>query len=101
MNLRIISNLICFISLSSCAGTINSVDIEQHYKNLIGNKYDPSVGWGDNWKKIYDRADSLEFEFTHSNGCSYAVKINKQINIVEGFRFTSDRAKCDKNYVFP
>jgi len=66
--------------------------------SLIGTSYNEIKGY--TGKVIYDDSERFEFEYKYKSGCSYAVKINKQSNIIESWRFTAPRNLCDNNY-FP
>ncbi len=100
LRLLLIVSMLSF--LFGCAHELNSGDYERHYASKYGKVWEqyPYLAQ-DGWKLINKFNDINAYEYIHSNGCAYAVKVNIETKTIEGFRFTSDRVKCDKNYVFP
>jgi hypothetical protein len=102
MRVKINSTLLFMLVLCICgcaANVTNSSDVESYLNSIVGKKYEPPIGWyQDGWKKINETSTSFELEMVKKSGCSYAMKIDKKSNTVEGWRFTSPRSKCDDNY---
>jgi hypothetical protein len=95
-----ILTVICLILLQfGCMHTVNSSDYEKHLNGLIDRPYyrhqlPP-------WEKISEDELTSTHELKMGNGCSYALVINKKTYIVESWKFTSERTKCDNIRYFP
>ena len=79
------------IILLGCATAIKSSEIEKHYKNFIGQRYNPQLTRG-GWRIINEESDSLEVEgFSLGPECSWSLTVDKETNTYVAFRFTSNR----------
>jgi len=86
------------MSSNGCIGNAtNAKDVEHYMNSLIGRYYDPAKGWH-NWSNLAEDDNYLELEQVKASGCSYAIKVDKKINTVISWKFTSERKKCDNNY---
>jgi hypothetical protein len=107
-HLRIKSKKIVFVALimllpailSSCAQHMKVADIENYLNSLIGRQYDPALGFGENWKKIYEDEKNIELETRVRKDCSYSIHIPKDTYRIDSWKFTSPRSGCENIYVF-
>jgi len=85
------------VSSYSCAtNTYGSKSIENMLNGYIGLRYEIENKANDSiWHKIGESDSYIELERNVGKGCSYSIKVNKQSNIVESWKFTSDRNLCE------
>ncbi len=53
------------------------------------------------WHLLNETETYKEYEAKRPDGCSFAVRVNKQSNIVKNWRFTSLRNLCEKRVYVP
>ncbi len=76
--------------------------MEYGLNNLVGTNYssNPRVKLK-NWATILENDTHVELEQSFATGCSYAILINKQSDIIESWRFTSEKSLCDQDIYVP
>ena len=93
-SIRVSLILISLVVLISCNATFPETveSMELFLNQKIGTEYPK----GDlNYDKpINENSEYIELERKRRDGCSYAFLINKKTNIMEKWRFTSERSLC-------
>ena len=91
--------LISFFMLIACNATFPETveSMELFLNQKVGTEYPK----GDlNYDKpINEDSDYIELERKRKDGCSYAFLVNKKTNVIQKWRFTSERSLC--RYVNP
>jgi hypothetical protein len=89
------------MAIVSCASNvINKDSITRHMNSLVGN-IAPDYTKMKYWSEINNTELYRELELKRPDGCSYAILVEKNTNIVKSWRFTSDEALCDKDIGSP
>ena len=97
-----LGNLIFFCIASCATGSTMTVEkIEKNLNSLIG---EPAPGYTNMqayWKVINETDIQKEIEFSRPDGCSYAILVSKKTNLIESWRFTSERSQCEHEIYAP
>ena len=62
----------------------------------IGKPFAEPIFVIDIYHLINETAESEEYETGFSNGCTWAVKVNKKTNLVDSWRITSSIQLCEE-----
>lgn len=69
---------------------------------LVGTKYSTNTRLRlKNWSTINETDIHIELEQSFPTGCSYAILINKNSDIIESWRFTSGIDLCEQKIYVP
>jgi hypothetical protein len=98
---HIIFSLILLL-LNGCTQSVGIREMENGLNNLVGTSYtsNPAVS-SKNWSKISETEVHIELEQSFYTGCSYAILVNKNNDIIESWRFTSDKSLCKQRIYVP
>lgn len=92
--------LICF--LVSCSSHVGLREIQTGLNALIGTSFSTNTRLkSKSWSTISETKTYLELEQAFQTGCSYAILINKDSDVIESWRFTSDQELCEQKIYVP
>ncbi|NOS98295.1 MAG: hypothetical protein HOP25_07475 [Methylotenera sp.] len=100
--MRIMLFLLLTVLCVSCSSYVGLSEIKSGLNNLIGTNYSTNVRLKlKNWSTIKDTETHFELEQTMQTGCSYAILVNKQTDIIESWRITSAIELCEQAIYVP
>lgn len=91
-------HILCLgLATTSCLANVQGIkELETSLDNKIGKFYEyPTFESNSYWQYLSETSGKIEMEQRMENGCSYALIIDKETRVVQGWRFTSERSLCD------
>jgi hypothetical protein len=97
-----ITVILIFILSVSCSSYVGLHEMQLGLDNLIGTNFNSNSRiWLKNWSKINETETHVELEQTFQTGCSYAILVNKNSDVIESWRFTSSKEQCEQKIYVP
>lgn len=83
--------------LTSCTTIVGITELEFSLNSSVGKQFSEIKHGRENyWHLINESTSIKEYEYRRSNGCAFAVQVNKKTDTVESWRFTSPRSLCEQ-----